>query len=378
MYICFKFLINTYYIMLDELIRKRIIKLIGDMSIDSYEGITKVRLFSYLFDDIGYIYHFNKKGSDYAIEAIDSDEPLMEGRNEVIDLIPTVDNLIAAFDGIKFQIHEHQLFIVGEHIVIKLMVDASKYSAIDNISIATNRDDLETVCGLINGSLITKSVINDENSYRIAYRGQYSIDTTVCKFNDWKSNIDTNYNDDVPYNEMNEIIRDNKAGLIMLYGKPGTGKTSLVKSLINDNRETNFIFVDTSVCESISDGLFLEFLQENKNAVIVFEDCEKLLSSRENGSNESIGTILNLTDGIIAESMKIKFICTFNCDLSKVDEALLRKGRLSLKYEFKELSLQKTRAIYPEAKEPMTLADAHNAHKKNDFSEKKIKKIGFA
>ena len=364
--------------MLNELIRRRIINLIGDMSIDSYEGITKVRLFSYLFDDIGYIYHFNKKKNGYAIEAIDSDEPLMEGRNEVIDLIPTVDNLIAAFDGIKFQIHEHQIFIVGEHIVIKLMVDASKYSAIDNISIATNRDDLETVCGLINGSLITKSVINDENSYRIAYRGQYSIDTTVCKFNDWKSNIDTNYNDDVPYNEMNEVIRDDKAGLIMLYGKPGTGKTSLVKSLINDNRETNFIFVDTSVCESISDGLFLEFLQENKNAVIVFEDCEKLLSSRENGSNESIGTILNLTDGIIAESMKIKFICTFNCDLSKVDEALLRKGRLSLKYEFKELSLQKTRAIYPEAKEPMTLADAHNAHKKNDYSEKKIKKIGFA
>lgn len=364
--------------MLNELIRRRIINLIGDMSIDSYEGITKVRLFSYLFDDIGYIYHFNKKKNGYAIEAIDSDEPLMEGRNEVIDLMPTVDNLIAAFDGIKFQIHEHQIFIVGEHIVIKLMVDASKYSAIDNISIATNRDDLETVCGLINGSLITKSVINDENSYRIAYRGQYSIDTTVCKFNDWKSNIDTNYNDDVPYNEMNEVIRDDKAGLIMLYGKPGTGKTSLVKSLINDNRETNFIFVDTSVCESISDGLFLEFLQENKNAVIVFEDCEKLLSSRENGSNESIGTILNLTDGIIAESMKIKFICTFNCDLSKVDEALLRKGRLSLKYEFKELSLQKTRAIYPEAKEPMTLADAHNAHKKNDYSEKKAKKIGFA
>jgi len=363
--------------MLDEHIKIRLIKLISDMSIDSYEGITKVRLFSYLFDDIGYIYHFNKKKTGFAVEVVSSEEPMTDGRNNIIDLTPTVKNLVAAFDGIKFQIHEGQIFIVGDKIILKLNADTSGYGAIDDISIATNRDDLETVCSLIEGSLVIKNVINDENSYRIAYRGQYSIDTTVCKFNDWKSNIDTNYNDDVPYKEMNSIIRDENAGLIMLYGKPGTGKTSLVKSLINDNRETNFIFVDTSVCESISDGLFLEFLQENKNAVIVFEDCEKLLSSREDSVNESIGTILNLTDGIIAESMKIKFICTFNCDLEKVDKALLRKGRLSLKYEFKELSLEKTKAIYPEAKEPMTLADAHNAHKKNDFSEKKQRKIGF-
>ncbi len=364
--------------MLNEEIKKRIVKLLSDMSIDSYEGITKVRVFSYLFDDIGSIYHFNKNNDSYKLEEIDSDEPLMEGRNGIIELIPTVKNLIAAFDGIKFQVHSHQIFIVGDHIVIKLNVDSSNYGAINDISVATNRDDLDTVNNLINSSLSFKNIINDENSYRIAYRGQYSIDTTVCRFNDWKSNIESNYNDDVPYKEMNAIIRDNRAGLIMLYGKPGTGKTSLVKSLINDNRETNFIFVDTSVCESISDGLFLEFLQENKNAVIVFEDCEKLLASRENGGNESIGTLLNLTDGIIAESMKIKFICTFNCQLDEVDEALLRKGRLSLKYEFKELSIEKTRAIYPEAKEPMTLADAHNAHKKNDFSEKKHRKIGFS
>ena len=176
---------------------------------------------------------------------------------------------------------------------------------------------------------------------------------------------------------MNKIIQSDKAGLIMFYGIPGTGKTSLVKSLINDNRDTNFIFVDTSVCESISDGLFLDFLQDNKNSVIVFEDCEKLLFSRDELVNESIGTILNLTDGIIAESMKIKFICTFNCDLDKVDKALMRKGRLSLGYEFKKLSLEKTRAIFPEATEEMTLAEAHNHLEDNGYKEKKRTKIGF-
>ena len=362
---------------MNELVKKRIINLISDMKIDGYEGITKNRIFSYLFDEIGFNYFFNRNNDEYAIEVFGSEEPLAEGRNSVVDYFPTLDNLLSAFNGIKFQIHAHEMYIVGEMIIIKIMVDNSNKGTIDEITISTNRTDLDKLKDVIQGCLVFKNVINDENSYRIAYRGQYSIDTTVCKFNDWKSNIKENYNDDIPYEEMNKIIQSDKAGLIMFYGIPGTGKTSLVKSLINDNRDTNFIFVDTSVCESISDGLFLDFLQDNKNSVIVFEDCEKLLFSRDELVNESIGTILNLTDGIIAESMKIKFICTFNCDLDKVDKALMRKGRLSLGYEFKKLSLEKTRAIFPEATEEMTLAEAHNHLEDNGYKEKKRTKIGF-
>ena len=78
--------------MLNEEIKKRIVKLLSDMSIDGYEGITKTRVFSYLFDDIGSIYHFNKKKNGYEIEEIDSDEPLTEGRNGIIELIPTIKN----------------------------------------------------------------------------------------------------------------------------------------------------------------------------------------------------------------------------------------------------------------------------------------------
>ena len=360
-----------------ELIRKRIVELVGNMSIEAYDNINKVRIFSYLFDEIGLGYFFNrgKNGYELAIEA--SEEPLTEERNKIIEYVSTVDNLIAAFDGIKFQIHASEMYVVGDNIVIRINSNISNERKIEGIDVATNRDDLETIGKLIESSLVIKESLNDENSYKIAYKGQYSIETTVCKFNDWETNLKKNYNDDLPYNAMNDVIRSDKAGLIMFYGIPGTGKTSLVKTLINDNRDTDFIFVDTSVCESISDGLFLDFLQEHKNSVIVFEDCEKLLFSRDEMVNESIGTILNLTDGIIAESMKIKFICTFNCDLEKVDKALLRKGRLTIGYEFKKLSLEKTKAIYPDAKEEMTLADAHNASVNNGYEEKKRKSIGF-
>ena len=360
-----------------ELIKKKIVSLLSNMNIEPYDNVNKVRMFAYMFDDIGKGYFFNRKKDKYEVSISAGDGPLLEEKNKIIDFIPTIDNLVKSFNGIAFQFNSSDGYIIGDNIVFHYDSSYGGEKKLTGLELATNREDLDEIRKLIESSLVTKEIINDENSYKIAYKGQYSIETTVCKFNEWKCDVKANYNDDLPYDAMNDVIRSDKAGLIMFYGIPGTGKTSLVKTLINDNRDTDFIFVDSSVCESISDGLFLDFLQEHKNSVIVFEDCEKLLFSRDEMVNESIGTILNLTDGIIAESMKIKFICTFNCDLKKVDKALMRKGRLSLGYEFKKLSLEKTKAIYPDAKEEMSLADAHNASVDNGYKEEKRKVIGF-
>jgi hypothetical protein len=43
--------------------------------------------------------------------------------------------------------------------------------------------------------------------------------------------------------------------------------------------------------------------------------------------------------------LNLQIICTFNTDLTNVDEALLRKGRLIAKYEFKALAEQKSQAL---------------------------------
>lgn len=360
-----------------EHIKEKVLKFVGDLTIDTFSDYNAVRLYAYFFNEIADLYDFvgNPKDGFKVVNVLSSsNESLTADKNQIISGVGTVKSLVEGFDGIKFSMSGHTTYIVAEGVVFDISIHSGNVS---DISIATERKDTEALCEEIRKCLNLDKHINESDSYKVAFRGQYSIETTTCKFDEWNTDIAKNYNDDLPYDEMNNIIRRDKAGLMMFYGIPGTGKTSLVKSLINDNKETNFIFIDTSVCESISDGMFLEFLQNFKNSVIVFEDCEKLLKSRDDGGNESIATILNLTDGIIAESMKIKFICTFNCPLTKVDKALMRKGRLSLKYEFKELSLDKCKAIYPEATKPMTLADVHNATEKNDFSEEKVRKIGF-
>jgi hypothetical protein len=271
-------------------------------------------------------------------------------------------------------------FLFLERGYVLISTDSSTGN-IKKFSIHPLEDNEETISFM--GNLIISCIVTkkDEemkkNHYKIAYVDEGEIDTLESEFDDWTTNIKLNYNDDVPYTELNEEIKENKSSLIMLYGEPGTGKSSLIKSLVNDNLDKEFIYIDPSLLTSISNGQFLTFLNEHRGSIFILEDCEKALADRKTSSNEAINTILNITDGIVAESLKCKFICTFNCALEDIDKALLRKGRLSILYEFKKLTLDKAKVIYPEATGEMTLADAHNATKKVDFTSKPQRKIGF-
>ena len=108
------------------------------------------------------------------------------------------------------------------------------------------------------------------------------------------------------------------------------------------------------------------------------EDCEKALTSRDKVYNPVMSTLLNLTDGIIADVLGIKLICTFNTNLNNIDKALLRKGRLSLKYEFKKLNAEKaSKLLGRNITNEMSLADIYYDKEENDFSKKIERKIGF-
>jgi glucose-1-phosphate thymidylyltransferase short form len=78
----------------------------------------------------------------------------------------------------------------------------------------------------------------------------------------------------------------------------------------------------------------------NKNSVFVIEDAEELITSREEVRNSNLSMLLNLTDGLLGESLGIQIIATFNTDVKNIDKALLRKGRLSQIYAFKALSIE--------------------------------------
>ena len=125
------------------------------------------------------------------------------------------------------------------------------------------------------------------------------------------------------------------------------------------------------------------FLLENRNSVLVIEDAEQLITSREEVRNSNLSMLLNLTDGLLGESLGIQIIATFNTDVKNIDKALLRKGRLSIIYEFKPLALDRTNALLNklghtiEVAHPLAVADIFNFEISNNYEPKLRKAVGF-
>jgi SpoVK/Ycf46/Vps4 family AAA+-type ATPase len=255
----------------------------------------------------------------------------------------------------------------------------SELKRLDYVNVYTDsKDNIGKIAEFIYDNLVEVELDNKEMSSYLWVRQGFSngLLTQTLEFKKMKIDLEKNYNDDLPYEEIINLLSSQNKELILFNGKPGTGKTSLIKHLIGTISDKKFLYIDSSLLKNISSSAFISFLLEYRNSIVVLEDCEKILSKREEG-NPFMGTLLNLTDGIIGETVNCKFICSFNCAESKIDEALLRKGRLSLKYTFNNLSLEKTQLLVPEAKRGMVLADIYHKDKENVINKQEVKKIGF-
>lgn len=177
------------------------------------------------------------------------------------------------------------------------------------------------------------------------------------------------YNDDFIKEDkkITEFIKaDDKSGLILLHGEKGTGKSTYLKYLINSNPDKKFVYVPANLVCLLGDTEFGSFLSTLSNHIIILEDCENAIKNRKaefGSSSAGVSLLLNMTDGLLADDLSIKFICTFNSDMKDIDSALLRKGRLISKYEFKPLAIEKAESILKERgieaklSKPLTLAD---------------------
>jgi ATP-dependent 26S proteasome regulatory subunit len=95
-----------------------------------------------------------------------------------------------------------------------------------------------------------------------------------------------------------------------------------------------------------------------------------------------VSNILNLTDGILGDCLNIQIIATFNMKREKIDQALLRKGRLIAEHKFDKLSINEVNKLLEyigkegKVTEPMTLADIYNIDEELFKVEENLK-IGF-
>lgn len=183
------------------------------------------------------------------------------------------------------------------------------------------------------------------------------------------------------------FIKGGKSGMVILHGLQGSGKTSYIRKLIHDNPERRFVYLPMTMAGHLASPDFVSFLHEKmRGSVVILEDCEQVLESRDSGNGGgAISTLLNMSDGLLADGLNIQFICTFNAEIGKIDKALLRKGRLVDKYEFGKLNEEKARKLAELVhgssdfvKGDMSLAEIFHAKKDNHAPEvPQRKKIGF-
>jgi hypothetical protein len=166
-----------------------------------------------------------------------------------------------------------------------------------------------------------------------------------------------------------------------MHGIPGSGKSYFLRYLINKHPDKEFIYFDKSLLGDSTSVKFNRFLDYNKNSILILEDCEQLIKSRNLSNNYFIHTLLNISDGLDGDDLNIKFILTFNTDYSNIDTALTRKGRLRLRYEFKKLTVDRVKALFEkfninDTPKPMALCDIYNYFEETGAEDNR-KKLGF-
>jgi len=268
----------------------------------------------------------------------------------------------------------------------KLLISVSNYKIVFYYASSIPFENIKEIIALAKQSKKEKK--HKRKFYMVSANAHSEYGFEFRKFNIKKQdlNIEENYNDDFP--EVDKLIRtfmnaEKSNGLVLLHGKYGTGKTSYIRNLMSTVNK-RFIFLPVNMMESISSPNFLPFISKYNNSILVLEDCETIIKQRETGNSESsLVNLLNLGDGLLSDALSIKLICTFNADLKQIDQAILRKGRLVARYEFKELETEKANHLYEKigGKEkidkPKTLAEIYNYSKKNFGEPGLSNKIGF-
>jgi hypothetical protein len=187
------------------------------------------------------------------------------------------------------------------------------------------------------------------------------------------------YGDDFPHEKILKFFEEESNNLMVFYGHPGCGKTNYIKNLITHCDE-DVIYVPPSMVNIIAEPSFVSFMLQNQGNVLIVEDAEQILCGDRSTATTNI---LNLTDGFLKDSLKLKIIATMNADIRAIDDALLRKGRLHLSHHFDKLSTKEANRLSEHCgiehtfTEEIPLCDIFNLEEFESPLKKQERALGF-
>ena len=272
------------------------------------------------------------------------------------------------FMGSKQAEFDDVFYVIYDDLLIYFDTNAS------HVKFLFRRTDIEMVESVISGiKKFKERRVLRKPEISLLVSTERGIGTRSFEVPKPKLSIKDNYNDDfkdIHQTIVKRLSKKNDKGLILLHGKPGTGKTSYIRYLISTIKK-NVIFLPPNMAGAITNPDLITVLIDNPNSIFVIEDAENIVVDREKDGSSPVSALLNISDGLLSDCLNIQIICSFNTDISKVDSALMRKGRLIAKYEFKELELEKTRQLSKKLgftsnlDSPMTLTAIYNQDEKD-------------
>jgi len=256
-----------------------------------------------------------------------------------------------------------------------------------NVSLSGNASpkDFNEVTEQFSG--LAKKRREKENNIALVIQTNRGYDTTTFELPKQKLDIELGYGKSFkPIHEkiIHKLNEPKSKGLVLLHGTPGTGKTHYLKYLASKIKNKRVLFIPPFLADFITSPEMTPFLIQNAGSVLFIEDAERVITDRQNGGGNGVSNILNITDGILSDILNIQIVATFNMDKAKIDEALLRKGRLIAEHKFEALPIEDSQALvnhlgyeYTVTK-PMTLTEIYNLAEVEYKSEDKGRPtIGF-
>ncbi len=295
-------------------------------------------------------------------------------KNEIIDLYYTKrcfnNNKQAEYDDVFYFLYEDLIVDFDtQNSIVRFLFRQTNIDKIDDIQNALKKFKIKNFKRPQISILINTKRGIEINSFKIVKPRLRILD---------------NYNDDfinIHKSILKRLSKKNDKGLVLLHGKPGTGKTSYIKYLISLVKK-NVIFLPLNMAKAVTSPDLISILIDNPNSIFIIEDAENLIIDRDQDDNSPVSALLNISDGLLSDCLNIQIICSFNTDVSKIDSALLRKGRLIAKYDFKELEVNKANKLSKKLgfdatfDSSTTLTDIYN-QKERKYQQSRKNKIGF-